>query len=79
MEKIESARRCPPPREPEFARKAESLGYDYLGAGTHDVPRVRLPTHSISLSVAAGATTKIKLMSTVVLRPLMTTRPRWRS
>ena len=57
---------------PEFAQRAESLGYDYLGSGEHMMFHGPVSNSLISLSVAAGATTKIKLMSTVVLLPLYT-------
>jgi probable F420-dependent oxidoreductase len=57
---------------PDFARKAESLGYDYLCSGEHMMFHGPVPNSLINLSVAAGATSKIKLMSTVVLLPLYT-------
>jgi probable F420-dependent oxidoreductase len=57
---------------PEFARRAESLGYEYLGSGEHMMFHGPVPNSFINLAVAAGATTKIKLMSTVVLLPLYT-------
>ncbi len=54
---------------PEFAQKAESCGYDYLVCGEHMMFHGPVAN---ALAVAAGATTKIKLMSTVVLLPLYT-------
>ena len=57
---------------PDFARKAEALGFDYLGSGEHMMFHGPVPNSLIGLSVAAGATTKINLMSTVVLLPLYT-------
>ena len=54
----------------DFARKAESLGYEYLGCGEHMMFHGPVPNSLIGLSVAAGATSRIKLMSTVVLLPL---------
>ncbi|HZP44982.1 MAG TPA: LLM class flavin-dependent oxidoreductase [Candidatus Binataceae bacterium] len=57
---------------PEFAQKAEALGFDYLGSGEHMMFHGAVPNSLINLSVAAGATKKIKLMSTVVLLPLYT-------
>jgi probable F420-dependent oxidoreductase len=57
---------------PEAARLAESLGYDYLCSGEHMMFHGAVPNSLITLSVAAGATSRIKLMSTVVLLPLYT-------
>ena len=57
---------------PEFAQRAESLGYEYLGSGEHMMFHGPVPNSLINLAVAAGATTRIKLMSTVVLLPLYT-------
>ncbi len=71
MEKIEFGATLPAAKGiPDFARKAESLGYDYLGAGEHMMFHGPIANSIVSLSVAAGATTKIKLMSTIVLLPL---------
>ena len=71
MDKIEFGATLPAAKGiPEFARRAESLGYDYLGAGEHMMFHGPIANTIVSLSVAAGATTKIKLMSTVVLLPL---------
>jgi probable F420-dependent oxidoreductase len=55
---------------PEAARMAESLGYDYLCSGEHMMFHGAVPNSLITLAVAAGATSRIKLMSTVVLLPL---------
>jgi len=57
---------------PEAARQAESLGYDYLCSGEHMMFHGAVPNSLITLAVAAGATSRIKLMSTVVLLPLYT-------
>ena len=57
---------------PEFARRAESLGYDYLCSGEHMMFHGAVPNSLVTLAVAAGATSRIKLMSTVVLLPLYT-------
>jgi probable F420-dependent oxidoreductase len=57
---------------PETARMAESLGYDYLCSGEHMMFHGPVPNSLITLAVAAGATSRIKLMSTVVLLPLYT-------
>jgi len=61
-------------REPHgvagFARRAESLGFDVLGCGEHVSFYVPTANTFISLSVAAGATERIRLMSTIVLLPL---------
>jgi probable F420-dependent oxidoreductase len=55
-----------------FAGKAEAFGFDYLGSGEHMMFHGPVPNSIVGLSVAAGATKKIKLMSTVVLLPLYT-------
>ena len=55
---------------PEAARMAESLGYDYLCSGEHMMFHGAVPNSLVALAVAAGATSRIKLMSTVVLLPL---------
>ena len=54
----------------EFARRVEELGYDFLGCGEHVMFHTPVTNTFISLSVAAGATKKIKLLSSVVLLPL---------
>ena len=54
----------------DFARSAEALDYDYLGCGEHMMFHGPIGNSLIGLSVAAGVTTKIKLMSSVVLLPL---------
>jgi probable F420-dependent oxidoreductase len=56
----------------EFARRAEALGYDYLGCGEHMMFHGPIGNSLIGLSTAAGVTTSIKLMSSVVLLPLYT-------
>jgi probable F420-dependent oxidoreductase len=55
---------------PAAAQRAERLGYDYVVTGEHMMFHGPVSNSLISLAVAAGATTKIKLMSTVVLLPL---------
>jgi probable F420-dependent oxidoreductase len=55
---------------PEAAGLAESLGYDYVCSGEHMMFHGPVPNSLIGLSVAAGATSRIKLMSTVLLIPL---------
>ena len=54
----------------DFALNAEVLDYDYLGCGEHMMFHGPIGNSLIGLSVAAGVTTKIKLMSSVVLLPL---------
>ena len=54
----------------EFARRAEDLGFDVLGCGEHVMFHVPTANTFISLGVAAGATTRIRLLSAVVLLPL---------
>lgn len=54
----------------EFARRTEELGYQYLCSGEHMMFHGPITNSLISLSVAAGVTAKIKLMSSVLLLPL---------
>ena len=54
----------------EFAQRAEHLGFDFLGCGEHVMFHGPVGNTFISLSVAAGATQKIKLLSSIVLLPL---------
>lgn len=54
----------------DFARSAERLGFDYLTCGEHVMFHGPVSNSLIALSVAAGATEKIKLMSSIVLLPL---------
>ena len=54
----------------EFAQRAEHLGFDFLGCGEHVMFHGPVANTFISLSVAAGATQKIKLLSSIVLLPL---------
>jgi probable F420-dependent oxidoreductase len=71
MEKIEFGSALASAREiPEFARYAEELGYDYLSSGEHMMFHGPITNSLISLSVAAGATSRIRLMSSIVLLPL---------
>ena len=71
MDKIEFGTALPlVTKVPEYAQRAESLGYDYLCAGEHMMFHGPVGNTLITLSVAAGATSKIKLMSSVVLLPL---------
>lgn len=55
---------------PEFAKEAEELGFDYLACGEHVMFHGPVSNTFIALSVAAGATEKIKLLSSVMLLPL---------
>ncbi len=52
------------------AREFEDLGYDYLTCGEHVSFNVPVSNSLISLAVAAGATTRIKLMNSIALVPL---------
>ena len=54
----------------ETARNIEDLGFDVLSAGEHVSFHGPIGNTYITLSVAAGATTSIKLMSAIVLLPL---------
>lgn len=53
-----------------LARQIETLGFDILGCGEHVSFHGDTANGFISLSVAAGATTRIRLMSTITLAPL---------
>jgi probable F420-dependent oxidoreductase len=55
---------------PRFAQKAEQLGFDYVTAGEHVAFYGPISNAFISLSVAAGATQRIKLLSSATLLPL---------
>ena len=52
------------------AQAIEQLGYDYATTGEHVFFHVPCSNAFISLAVAAGATTNLKLMSTITLLPL---------
>ena len=52
------------------ARAFEVLGYDYVTCGEHVCFNVPSANSFISLSVAAGATTRIKLVNSIALVPL---------
>ena len=52
------------------ALEIEELGYDYATTGEHVFFHVPCANAFISLAVAAGATTTLKLMSTITLLPL---------
>jgi probable F420-dependent oxidoreductase len=54
----------------ELSRQIEGLGYDVLGCGEHVSFHGVTANGFVSLSVAAGATTHIELMSTITLVPL---------
>ena len=54
----------------QFARRAEELGFDMLGCGEHVMFHGTVGNTFVSLSVAAGATERIKLLSSIVLLPL---------
>ncbi len=52
------------------ARRYEEQGYDYVTSGEHISFHVPMASGIVSLSVAAGATTRIKLLSAITLVPL---------
>lgn len=54
----------------ENARRLESLGYDYAACGEHVSFHRETSNSFISLAAAAGATSTIRLVSTIVLLPL---------
>lgn len=52
------------------ARWAEEVGFDYLFSGEHLFFHVPVPNAFVALAAAAGATTRIKLLSGVTVLPL---------
>jgi len=52
------------------ARRLEALGYDYAGCGEHVSFHGPTSNSFISLAAAAGATSRIRLVSAIVLLPL---------
>ena len=54
----------------EDARRAEELGYEFLSTGEHVFFYGPIGNGLISLATAAGATERIRLMSTITLVPL---------
>ena len=53
-----------------LAKQIEDLGFDFLGCGEHVSFHGETANGIVSLSVAAGATERIKLMSAITLVPL---------
>ena len=54
----------------KLAKQIEDLGYDFLGCGEHVSFHGETANGLVSLSVAAGATEHIRLMSAITLVPL---------
>ncbi len=54
----------------KLAKQIEDLGYDFLGCGEHVSFHGETANGLVSLSVAAGATERIRLMSAITLVPL---------
>ena len=52
------------------ARRYEALGFDYVSCGEHVSTHLPMANGLVSLSVAAGATTRIRLLSAITLVPL---------
>lgn len=52
------------------AKRLEDLGFDYVGAGDHVSHHGPKPSTIVSLGVAAGATSRIRLLSAILLLPL---------
>lgn len=59
-----------PRRAVADAQRAEELGFDYLGSGEHLFFHVSTPNSFALLAAAAGATSRVQLVSTVALLPL---------
>lgn len=60
----------PQPQVPATARWAEEAGFDYVASGEHLFFNVPTPNAFITLAAAAGATQRIRLLSTLTLLPL---------
>jgi probable F420-dependent oxidoreductase len=60
-------------RVSEVAQRAEALGYDFVSTGEHVFFYGPIGNGLITLAAAAGATTRIKLMSTITLVSLYPT------
>ena len=54
----------------ESARLIESLGYDYVAVGEHVAFHSPVTNGFVALSVAAGATTSVRLVSAITILPL---------
>ncbi len=54
----------------DAARRFEEAGFDYVFCGEHFFFHGPVPNAFVSLAAAAGATTRIKLLSAIVLLPL---------
>lgn len=52
------------------AEKAEQFGFDYIGTGEHLFFHTATPNSFVQLAAAAGATSRIRLVSAVTLLPL---------
>lgn len=52
------------------ARRAEELGYDFLACGEHVFFHSPTPNAFVALAAAAGATTRIRLLSALTILPL---------
>ncbi|BBY22052.1 LLM class flavin-dependent oxidoreductase [Mycobacterium stomatepiae] len=59
-----------PPTVIEDARHAEDRGLDFLGCGEHLFFHGPTPNAFAMLAAAAGATTRIRLVSSIALPPL---------
>jgi alkanesulfonate monooxygenase SsuD/methylene tetrahydromethanopterin reductase-like flavin-dependent oxidoreductase (luciferase family) len=55
---------------PDQAREYEALGFDYLASGEHLFFHTETQNALINLAAAAGATSRVRLVSTVSLLPL---------
>lgn len=60
----------PQPEVASTARWAEEVGFDYVASGEHLFFNVPTPNAFITLAAAAGATQRIRLLSTLTLLPL---------
>lgn len=59
------------PREASlYARRAEEYGFDYLCCGEHVFFHVPMPNAFVVLAAAAGATSRIRLLSALTILPM---------
>jgi probable F420-dependent oxidoreductase len=53
-----------------YAKTAEDLGFDYVASGEHILFKTPTPSAFVSLAVSAAVTTRIEVLTSIVLLPL---------
>lgn len=61
---------CPLGRVPDIAREVEAYGFDLLACGEHVFFHGPTPNAFIALAAAAGATTRLRLLSALTIVPV---------